>query len=50
MKTTTQKTASKTFHFLRTVFKEIAPLIVPTILFAGCLYCCFMEATTFPAR
>lgn len=49
MKTITQKNEPKPLHLLRFVLREIAPIIVPTLLFSGLLYCCFMEAASFPA-
>lgn len=35
---------------LKITFKEILPIIIPTFLFSICIYCCIMEALTFPVK
>lgn len=35
---------------LKITFREFLPIIIPTFLFTVCIYCCVMEAITFPVR
>ncbi|MCM1041453.1 MAG: hypothetical protein NC396_03360 [Bacteroides sp.] len=45
-----QRSESKFYATMKHLLREIAPIIIPSILFSICIYCCVMEALTFPVR
>ena len=42
-----RRSLSKLFHSLRHHLRELAPIIIPGILFSIFIYCCVMETLTF---
>ncbi|MDE5574900.1 MAG: hypothetical protein K2I87_04210 [Bacteroidales bacterium] len=53
MKTATQKdlnshrSSSNLWISLRYILRELAPILIPSVLFSICIYCCIMENLTF---
>lgn len=42
-----QRSTSKLWISLGRILRELAPIIIPSILFSICIYCCIMETITF---
>lgn len=41
------RSSSKLWISLGHILRELAPILIPSILFSICIYCCIMETITF---